>query len=205
MSNKKYGITLNGVEHEVIISPNGSDNYNVTVDGDLYPVSIRTMELENISNHVLGLVETSHIYTGEEIRPELITDGTVINGTDFNVTYSNNIEVGTGSVTVIGDGNYSGVVSFEFTITSSEEVIENPSETTESSTDMISDDSTTENTSETVENTTNDTVVSDDEPVTVEEKNETVVDNNSSESKAVSSEDNTVAEETNKTTEEVSE
>ena len=165
MSNKKYSITLNGVAHEVVIAPQGSDNYAVTVDGELFNVTATTLPLENISNHIVGLSENSFVYTGEEIRPTVLTDGTVTEGIDYNLIYSNNIEVGTGTVSVIGDGNYEGTVSLSFSITSSEEVTETPPEQDNASTDTSSDTSTEES-----------PVLSDDEPVTVEEtSNEEVV------------------------------
>ena len=158
MSNKKYSITLNGVAHEVVIAPQGSDNYAVTVDGELFNVTATTLPLENISNHIVGLSENSFVYTGEEIRPTVLTDGTVTEGIDYNVIYSNNIEVGTGTVSVIGNGNYEGTVSLSFSITSSEEVTETPPEQDNASTDTPSDASTEDS-----------PVLCDDEPVTVEE------------------------------------
>ena len=158
MSNKKYSITLNGVAHEVVIAPQGSDDYAVTVDGELFNVTATTLSLEDISNHIVGLSENSFVYTGEEIRPTVLTDGTVTEGTDYNVIYSNNIEVGTGTVSVIGDRNYEGTVSLSFSITSSEEVTETTPEEDNASTYMISDTSTEDS-----------SVISDDEPVTVEE------------------------------------
>ena len=157
MSNKKYSITLNGVAHEVIIAPRGSDNYAVTVDGELFNITATTLSLEDISNHILSLSENSFVYTGEEIRPNVLTDGTVTEGIDYNIIYSNNIEIGTGTVSVIGDGNYEGTVSLSFSITSSEEVVETSVEEENTSTNMLSDTSTEK------------PVISDDEPVTVEE------------------------------------
>lgn len=165
MSNKKYSITLNGVAHEVVIAPQGSDDYAVTVDGELFNVTATTLSLENISNHIVGLSENSFVYTGEEIRPTVLTDGTITEGIDYNVIYSNNIEVGTGTVSVIGDGNYEGTVSLSFSITSSEEVTETPVEEDNASIDTVSDTSTEES-----------SVVSNDETINVEENsNEEVV------------------------------
>ena len=158
MSNKKYSITLNGVAHEVVIAPQGSDDYAVTVDGELFNVTATTLSLEDISNHIVGLSKNSFVYTGEEIRPTVLTDGTVTEGIDYNLIYSNNIEVGTGTVSVIGNGNYEGTISLSFSITSSEEVAETTPEEDNASTDMISDTSTEDS-----------SVISDDEPVTVEE------------------------------------
>ena len=206
MSNKKYSITLNGVAHEVVIAPQGSDDYAVTVDGELFNVTATTLSLENISNHIVGLSENSFVYTGEEIRPTVLTDGTVTEGIDYNLIYSNNIEVGTGTVSVIGDGNYEGTVSLSFSITSSEEVTETPVEEDNVSTDTVSGTSTKEpvvsddenvNVEENLEETSNEEVVTESEESTVEEKpveNVTVKEN----------EEETVNESTESTTEESS-
>ena len=215
MSNKKYSITLNGVAHEVVIAPQGSDDYAVTVDGELFNVTATTLSLENISNHIVGLSENSFVYTGEEIRPTVLTDGTVTEGIDYNLIYSNNIEVGTGTVSVIGNGNYEGTVSLSFSITSSEEVTETPPEQYNASTDTSSDTSTEESAvsndeninveenskeeAESTESTVEESpVVSDDEPVTVEEN----LEENSNEESAV--EEEVITESTESTVEEAS-
>ena len=179
MSNKKYSITLNGVAHEVVIAPQGSDDYAVTVDGELFNVTATTLSLEDISNHIVGLSENSFVYTGEEIRPTVLTDGTVTEGIDYNVIYSNNIEVGIGTVSVIGNGNYEGTVSLSFSITSSEEVTETPVEEDNTSTDTSSGTSTEE------------PVVSDDENVIAEEN----LEENSNEEVVTESTESTVKEE----------
>ena len=183
MANKKYSITLNGVAHEVVIAPQGSDDYAVTVDGELFNVTATTLPLENISNHIVGLSENSFAYTGEEIRPTVLTDGTVTEGIDYNLIYSNNIEVGTGTVSVIGNGNYEGTVSLSFSITSSEEVTETPVEEDNTSTDTSSDTSTEES-----------SIVSDDKPVTVEEN----LEETSNEKVVTESTESTTVEEASK-------
>ena len=63
----------------------------------------------------------SYTYTGSEITPEptLKVDGKkLVKGTDYDVSYSNNIEVGslTATVTLTGKGNYKGTTSRQFTI-----------------------------------------------------------------------------------------
>ena len=58
-------------------------------------------------------------YTGSEIRPEVtVTDGsrTLIKGTDYDVAYTGNTKVGTGSVKITGKGNYSGEITKTFVI-----------------------------------------------------------------------------------------
>lgn len=58
-------------------------------------------------------------YTGNEITQQIvITDGNVslVEGTDYTVTYKNNINAGTASVVITGKGNYEGSVTKTFTI-----------------------------------------------------------------------------------------
>lgn len=58
-------------------------------------------------------------YTGSAITPaiEIKYGGlTLVEGVDYTVVYTNNINVGTATVTVTGKGNYSGTKKFSFTI-----------------------------------------------------------------------------------------
>ncbi|SCW29947.1 Glucan-binding domain-containing protein (YG repeat) [Ruminococcaceae bacterium YRB3002] len=58
-------------------------------------------------------------YTGSAIKPVVtVKDGskTLVNGTDYTVSYSNNVNAGTATVTVTGKGNYSGSESVTFVI-----------------------------------------------------------------------------------------
>lgn len=66
------------------------------------------------------LSKTSYIYTGAAIKPEVtvtIGDKTLVQDTDYTVTYSSNKNVGTATVTVEGTGDYTGTITLEFTIT----------------------------------------------------------------------------------------
>ena len=45
-----------------------------------------------------------------------VGDRTLTNGTDYTLSYTNNINAGTATVTITGKGNYSGTVSKNFTI-----------------------------------------------------------------------------------------
>lgn len=59
--------------------------------------------------------------TGSAIKPEVtVKDGdkVLVEGTDYTVEYTNNVEPGTATVTVKGIGNYKGTVNKTFTITS---------------------------------------------------------------------------------------
>lgn len=58
-------------------------------------------------------------YTGGPLTPELtVTNGTtpLVKGTDYTVAYANNIEPGTATATVTGQGYYTGTVTKNFTI-----------------------------------------------------------------------------------------
>ena len=69
------------------------------------------------SNPVLSA--TSYIYDGKAKTPGVtVKDGTktLVNGTDYTVKYSNNVNVGTATVTVTGKGNYTGSKSTNFKI-----------------------------------------------------------------------------------------
>ena len=60
-------------------------------------------------------------YTGSAIEPEItVTDGekTLVLGTDYEVSYSDNTNVGTATVTITGINNYSGTVEKTFEIKS---------------------------------------------------------------------------------------
>lgn len=54
-------------------------------------------------------------YTGSEIRPSF-TLGSLVAGTDYVYSYSNNINAGTGTCTITGVNNYQGTRSFNFII-----------------------------------------------------------------------------------------
>ena len=65
-------------------------------------------------------VESKYAYTGEAITPIMIvknSDGeTLALDTDYTVAYSNNIDVGIATITIIGIGSYHGSVAIEFKI-----------------------------------------------------------------------------------------
>ncbi len=58
-------------------------------------------------------------YTGEEIRPTVTLNGTALEGgegVDYEVSYSNNVNPGTATVTITGIGAYSGTLTATFQI-----------------------------------------------------------------------------------------
>ena len=62
---------------------------------------------------------TNQTYTGSEIKPNItVKDGsiTLVTGTDYTVSYKNNVNAGTATVTLIFKGNYTGTKDVTFTI-----------------------------------------------------------------------------------------
>ena len=72
--------------------------------------------LESAEIHFTG---NTPVYTGSALYPELTVrlDGTLLReGTDYTVSYSRNINAGTGLATIVGTGSYTGTTEKEFTI-----------------------------------------------------------------------------------------
>mgnify|MGYP004553826081 FL=1 len=103
--------------------PTNAGNYNVTVtyetDTEIFSGTtafvIRSKPLaEAMAGNLPAMA-----YTGQSIRPEPeITDGTALrHGIDFTYRYSENTNVGLGSVTIVGQGNYTGEIVRAFEIT----------------------------------------------------------------------------------------
>ena len=82
----------------------GKGNYKGTKE-TTFKINAKTLP----SNPVLSV--TSYTYDGKAKTPGvMVKDGTktLVNGTDYTVKYSNNVNVGTATVTVTGKGNYTG-------------------------------------------------------------------------------------------------
>lgn len=74
----------------------------LSLDPDQRMITIGKLD---ISQCTLQLGQTEYVYTGEEIRPSVtVTDGQGVSTQAFVVKYENNIQAGTGVVTVAGDG-----------------------------------------------------------------------------------------------------
>lgn len=78
------------------------------------------IDIVDISNHTISLNTTTFVYDG---NPKTPIETIVVNGKTlekdkhYTVTYSNNVNVGTATVTVTGIGNYIGTLETNFTIT----------------------------------------------------------------------------------------
>ena len=74
----------------------------------------------DIANFTASLSASTFGYDGSKKKPSATVrsgNKTLTSGTDFTVSYSNNVNVGTASVVITGKGNYSGSITKEFIIT----------------------------------------------------------------------------------------
>ena len=94
----------------------GKGNYTGTKEATF---EIIGKDINEDSNIRVTLEETSYTYDGTEKKPKVtVKDGetVLVENTNYTVEYSNNINAGTGKVTIIGKGNYSGKIEKTFTI-----------------------------------------------------------------------------------------
>ncbi len=108
---------VNAGSHNVTCT--GKGNYTGTVS-KYCQISTVSLSSANISGY-----QSTYQYTGSAIRPtvsvKIMLNGStrsLISGTDYNVSYGSNSSPGTGTITVIGKGNYAGSKTVSFTITS---------------------------------------------------------------------------------------
>ena len=79
-----------------------------------------TINRADISSCTVTLSDESLTYTGSSLRPTATVksgDKTLAAGTDFTVSYKDNVKEGTATVTITGAGNYTGIINTTFTIT----------------------------------------------------------------------------------------
>ena len=117
-TNKNVTIT------ELTLGGTSVANYQLAAEGqqNLATASITPRSIENATIADIP----SAVYTGEAIMPEVSVtlDGVqLISGTDFSVSYADNINVGTATATVTGQGNYQGTATRTFQITKAGAVV----------------------------------------------------------------------------------
>ncbi|MBQ0125537.1 MAG: hypothetical protein KBS59_04345, partial [Clostridiales bacterium] len=82
----------------------------VTVEFDITKRSVTSGDVKKIKDQE---------YTGEEITPKITVNAggrTLVKGTDYTVSYKNNIEPGTATAIIAFQGNYTGYVKKTFNI-----------------------------------------------------------------------------------------
>ena len=113
-----------GVDYDVSFSNNvslgtatvmisGKGNYSGTATGSFVISAV------NISGASVTVADQA--YTGSALTPAVtvrLNGKTLVSGTDYSVSYSNNVNVGIATVTVTGKGNYTGTATGNFKINS---------------------------------------------------------------------------------------
>lgn len=92
----------------------GTGNYTGSVTKDF------TIKPLDISHYSASLSQYSYTSDGTEKCPDVTVtygDKTLATGTDFTVSYKDNVKEGTATVTITGAGNYTGIINTTFTIT----------------------------------------------------------------------------------------
>ena len=105
-------------EHTATATLTGSsaENYELTNTTTKFTIVKTTV---NVSTLTITLSGTSFTYTGAEIKPTVtIKNGatTLSAGTDYTLSYGNNKNVGTATITIKGNGKYVGTTTKNFTI-----------------------------------------------------------------------------------------
>lgn len=113
-----------GVDYSVAYANNvsaGTGTVTITGKGEykgFASASFTILPAEIVDADVV-LATSSAVYTGKAVRPGLsVTVGgtTLLAGTDYTISYQDNVAVGTAQVTVTGKGNYAGTVAKPFEI-----------------------------------------------------------------------------------------
>ena len=124
-----YGVTVKTLNDASVTGCSYSidnDNHVVVVTipsgktfGKVYLDCVNHAPMTDQNTTISG-IEESYVYTGSPITPvPTVTYGTttLVQGTDYTVSYANNNGFGTGTVTVTGTGDYTGSVSKDFSMT----------------------------------------------------------------------------------------
>jgi len=100
------------------------DNYE-DVTGTI-TITINPRNLAGVSGSYDSAVVADiadEVFTGSEIKPSPVvtmtygsSSHTLVSGTDYTVSYSSNVQVGTATVTITGKGNFTGTISKTFNI-----------------------------------------------------------------------------------------
>ena len=105
-------------EAQVLVTGIPEAGYEGTVEHPFFILPAQEEKTEITSSDVT-LDTISLPYTGQPVEPKVTVsvEGKVLaEGTDYTVAYENNIQPGTAQVIVTGTGDYTGLVSVDFTI-----------------------------------------------------------------------------------------
>ncbi len=104
---------------EATQTEDGYRTYVCSACGDSYTEEVPAAGAVNIQNASVTLSGTSFSYTGSAVTPSVtvkMDSVTLKEGTDYSLSYQDNVNAGTATVTVAGKGDYAGHTSRSFTI-----------------------------------------------------------------------------------------
>jgi len=102
---------------KIVAASVGKTNIKTIVDGETISIPITVTE-KSLSTAVIELPEVEYEYdkTEKKPTPTVKLAGVTIASNNYDVTYKNNTNVGTATVTITGKGNYKDSVSKDFEI-----------------------------------------------------------------------------------------
>lgn len=106
--------------YDIVVYGFTSDNYNINMESGKLTVQPVDVTKESSGVTVTLNTSTEYPYTGSPVTPEITVkdeETTLTSGTDYDVTYDDNVKAGIHTATVTFKGNYKGYVTREFTIT----------------------------------------------------------------------------------------
>lgn len=101
-------------EYAITVGDAEATNYEFT-----YENAVLTITPRSIVDAIVTMTLDSFAYTGQPVIPEVTVQcgsSTLVEGTDYILTASNNTEPGTAMLTVEGQGNYEGQIDTTFVI-----------------------------------------------------------------------------------------
>lgn len=108
-----------GTDYTIAYTDNngiGTATITVTGTGSCTGTITKTFKIKkSLTGVSISLDKDNWTYTGSEIKPEVTISG-ITENTDYQLSYKNNKDVGTGTVVIKGIGEYAGSVSKQFTI-----------------------------------------------------------------------------------------
>ncbi|MBE6006202.1 MAG: hypothetical protein E7238_03460 [Sarcina sp.] len=110
---KEYKIAESSQEAQILSKGDNSDDFTVI------EASESEMTKKNLSEATVSNLSESYEYTGKAIEPDInITFGSVTlkNGEDYSISFQNNVEPGTATITITGKGLYTGQRTLTFKI-----------------------------------------------------------------------------------------
>ncbi len=119
VNNGNYGQTGCIIFQPDNLTVNSGDTFTVTITGATtdeisYSVNFFNLEVETITEEMFDVDTSDETYTGSAITKKIESD--LVEGTDYEVTYTNNINAGEATITITGIGNYTGELTYHFTI-----------------------------------------------------------------------------------------